>query len=130
MINGGKELNRLARKWQKMTVKGRKSLFTGDIQAKVIAGGVDESPVAETGHFVIYTADQKRHHVPFFSEEEFGLSSLGPIMLPSDSALLEYMIFIVGQELDSHQEKALFRSISPSCYSLCTSFHQGRTCQQ
>ncbi|KAG4162898.1 hypothetical protein ERO13_D01G141448v2, partial [Gossypium hirsutum] len=32
--------------------------------AKVIAGGVDESPVAEKGHFVIYTADQKRHHVP------------------------------------------------------------------
>ncbi|KAA3466045.1 auxin-responsive protein SAUR66-like [Gossypium australe] len=44
-----------------MTVKGRKSLFTGDIQCK---SGVNESPVAENDHFVIYTADQKRHHVP------------------------------------------------------------------
>lgn len=106
-------------------MKGRKRVsLLGTSNSKVIAGGVEESSVAEKGHFVIYTADQKRHQVPLsylsnsifvellkLSEEEFGLSSHGSIMLPCDLALLEYIIFIVGQVLDRHQEKALHRSI-------------------
>ncbi|XWS40256.1 hypothetical protein CRYUN_Cryun18bG0124900 [Craigia yunnanensis] len=40
------------------------------------------------------------------SEEEFGLSSHDPIMLPCNSALLEYIVFIVQQVLDKHLEKA------------------------
>ncbi|XVF00804.1 hypothetical protein REPUB_Repub04eG0033300 [Reevesia pubescens] len=137
-----KKLNRIARKWQKMTVMGRKRISLLGM-SKVIAGSVDESSVVEKGHFVIYTTDQKRHVMPLsylnnnifvellkLSEEEFGLSSHDPIRLPCDSASLEYIVFIVQQGLDKHLEKALLSSISPSRYSLCTSFHQGKTSQQ
>ncbi|XVE93955.1 hypothetical protein REPUB_Repub01dG0238700 [Reevesia pubescens] len=129
----------MARKWQKMIVMGRKRISLPGTSA----GSVDESSVVEKGHFVIYTTDQKRHVVPLsylsynifvellkLSEEEFGLSSHAPIRLPCDSALLEYIVFIVQQGLDKHLEKALLCSISPSQYSLCTSFHQGQTGQQ
>ncbi|WRX13777.1 Small auxin-up RNA - like 10 [Theobroma cacao] len=55
----------MAWKWQKMTVMGRKRIsFQGMANAKVIAGSDDKSSVAEKGHFVIYTTDQKRHVVP------------------------------------------------------------------
>ncbi|XVE67244.1 hypothetical protein DITRI_Ditri08aG0144700 [Diplodiscus trichospermus] len=139
-----KKLDRMARKWQKMTTLGRKRIsFLGMSNAKVITGSIDESSVVEKGHFVIYTIDQKRHAVPLsflsnnifvellkLSEEEFGLSSHDPIMLPCDSALLEYIVFIVRKGLDKHLEKALLSSIPPSHHSLCTSFHHEQTGQQ
>ncbi|XVF00803.1 hypothetical protein REPUB_Repub04eG0033200 [Reevesia pubescens] len=122
-----------------MTVMGRKRISLPG----TFAGSVGESSVVEKGHFVIYTTDQKRHVMPLsylsnnifvellkLSEDEFGLSSHDPIRLPCDSALLEYIVFIVQQGLDKHLEKALLSSISPSRYFLCTSFHQGQTCQQ
>ncbi|EOX97521.1 Uncharacterized protein TCM_006516 [Theobroma cacao] len=60
-----KKLNRMAWKWQQMTVMGRKRIsFQGMANAKVIAGSDDKSSVAEKGHFVIYTTDQKRRVVP------------------------------------------------------------------
>ncbi|XWS55151.1 hypothetical protein CRYUN_Cryun10bG0150200 [Craigia yunnanensis] len=61
-----KKLNRMARKWQKMTTLGRKRISSpGTSNAKVIAGSVDEPSVVDKGHFVIYTIDQKRHVVLF-----------------------------------------------------------------
>ncbi|WRX13775.1 Small auxin-up RNA - like 10 [Theobroma cacao] len=60
-----KKLNRMAWKWQQMTVMGRKRIsFQGMANAKVIAGSDDKSSVAEKGHFVIYTTDQKRRVFP------------------------------------------------------------------
>ncbi|XVE67245.1 hypothetical protein DITRI_Ditri08aG0144800 [Diplodiscus trichospermus] len=92
-----------------MTTLGRKRIsFLGMSNAKVIPGSIDESSLVEKGHFVIYTTDQKRDVVPLssissnifveflkLSEEEFGLSSHDPIMLPCDAALLEYISSIV-----------------------------------
>ncbi|XP_022726570.1 auxin-responsive protein SAUR61-like [Durio zibethinus] len=137
-----KKLDRMAKKWQKITIMRKERIsLPGTSNAKAIAGSVDESSVAEKGHFVIYTTDQMRHVVSLYlsnnifvellklSEEEFGLSSHDPIKLPCDSALLEYIVFIVQQGLDKHLEKALLSSISPGRYSLCASFHQGQTGQ-
>ncbi|KAJ0077070.1 hypothetical protein Patl1_35789 [Pistacia atlantica] len=64
---------------------------------EVNAGNSNKSSVAEKGHFVVYTIDQKRFMFPLMylnndiflellkvSEEEFGLSSDGPITLSCD----------------------------------------------
>ncbi|KAK8522657.1 hypothetical protein V6N13_115616 [Hibiscus sabdariffa] len=104
-----------------MTVKGRKRISLPG------SGGIDESSVAAKGPFVIYTTDQKRHLVPLsclsnnifvellqLSEEEFVLSSHGPIVLPCDSALFRYIVFIVQQALDRQHEKTLLSSIPRS----------------
>ncbi|KAK8582623.1 hypothetical protein V6N13_069395 [Hibiscus sabdariffa] len=141
MISSSKKLNRMARKWQKMIAKGRKRISLLRMSnAKVTAGDTDEPSVAEKGHFVIYTTDPKHHVVPLsylrnnmivellkLSEEEFGLSSHGPIMLPCDSTLFKYIVSIVQQGMERHVEKALLSSIFPTHYSVCTSFHQGQT---
>ncbi|KAE8725990.1 SAUR auxin-responsive family protein [Hibiscus syriacus] len=127
MIISSKKLNRMTRKWHKMIVKGRKRFsLLGTSNAKVIAGGIDEPLVAEKGHFVIYTTDLKRYVVPLsylsnnifvellkLSEEEFGLSSHVPMMLPCDSAVFKYIVSIVQQGMGRHLEKALRSSIFP-----------------
>ncbi|XP_031285185.1 auxin-responsive protein SAUR68-like [Pistacia vera] len=72
----------------------RKSQSMEDVNA----GNSNKSSVAEKGHFVVYTTDQKRFVFPLMylnndiflellkvSEEEFGLSSDGPITLPCDA---------------------------------------------
>ncbi|KAE8724752.1 hypothetical protein F3Y22_tig00009942pilonHSYRG00213 [Hibiscus syriacus] len=144
MISSSKKLDRMAKKWHEMIVKGRKRFSSlGTSNAKVRAGGIDEPSVAEKGHFVIYTTDLKRHVVPLsylrnnvfvellkVSEEEFGLSIHGPIMLPCDSALFKYVVSIVQQGMEIHLEKALLSSIFPTRYSVCTSFRQGQTHHQ
>ncbi|KAK9690650.1 hypothetical protein RND81_09G143500 [Saponaria officinalis] len=83
-----KKLIRLAGKWQKLTKTSR---------------------VAEKGHFVVYTTDQKRFVIPLsflktevfrelfrMAEDEFGVPSDGPITLPCDSLFMEYVVFLLS----------------------------------
>lgn len=64
--------------------------------------------VADKGHFVVYTADERRFMIPLsylksdvfrelfrMAEEEFGMPSDGPITLPCDSGFMEYAMDII-----------------------------------
>ncbi|MBA0623446.1 hypothetical protein Godav_008911 [Gossypium davidsonii] len=63
---------------------------------------------ARAGHFVIYSSDKRRFVVPLaylrtkvfqellrLSEEEFGMPKDGPITLPCDAAVLEYVLSLL-----------------------------------
>nr|AMQ09541.1 small auxin up regulated protein [Boehmeria nivea] len=99
---------------------------------------------ANEGRFVIYTTDEKRFALPLaylcktiflellrMSEEEFGLSTKGPIRLPCDSALMNYIVLLVQRGVARDLEKALLNTIdsATSCYSSSKSFYHG-LCEQ
>ncbi|OWM80471.1 hypothetical protein CDL15_Pgr019751 [Punica granatum] len=94
---GAKNLLKVAGKWQ-----------------KIVPGAYRQSrgtrSVANKGHFVVYTIDQRRFMVPLsylysnlfqellrMSEEEFGLSGNNLITLPCDAASTEYVISNISQ---------------------------------
>lgn len=62
------------------------------------------------------------------SEEEFGLSSHGPIRLPCDSALMNYIVLLVQRGVARDLERALLNTIDSAtycCYSSHKSFCHG-----
>nr|XP_016455743.1 PREDICTED: auxin-responsive protein SAUR68-like [Nicotiana tabacum] len=123
-----KKLMKMARKWQKFTAIQRKRI-------SLPRNGNDAdysttlSSIVEKGHFVVYTADQRRFAIPLsylenevirqlleMSEEEFGLLSCGPITLPCDSLFMDYIILLIKKGAaagDLH--KALLLSITSCC---------------
>ncbi|KAF2917355.1 hypothetical protein DAI22_09g186100 [Oryza sativa Japonica Group] len=110
-----KRLVQLAKKWQRIAALGRKR-----IMAKAQETEECSTSVAVKGHCVMYTADGRRFEVPLtylgtavfsellrMSQEEFGFTSDGRIVLPFDA---ERWIEVVN---------ALLSSIPMSCH--CTS---------
>ncbi|MBA0734504.1 hypothetical protein Gogos_018408 [Gossypium gossypioides] len=108
-----KKLIRMERKWRKMAAIGRKTITsTGSTRRKVAdEDHSSESLVGDKGHFVVYTADKKRFMIPLsylnnsifqelfkMSEEEFGLSSDGPITFPCDSVIMSYIVLLMSEE--------------------------------
>ncbi|EYU37417.1 hypothetical protein MIMGU_mgv1a026660mg [Erythranthe guttata] len=97
-----KKIVHMAKKWRKIAA----------LQSKRI-------PFPRNGSFAIYTVDQRRFVVPLaylensifrqllkMSEEEYGLPSDGPIVLPCDSLFMDYAICLIrqGRGLDHFQE--------------------------
>ncbi|KAF8377737.1 hypothetical protein HHK36_031122 [Tetracentron sinense] len=107
-----KRLIAMARKWGKLAAMGRRRISL----PKATNG------LADRGHFIVYTTDNKRFLVPLpylsskifrelfkMSEDEFGLPSDGPITLPCDAVFLEYEdVFQNSKDL----EKALLVSLA------------------
>ncbi|XVF79428.1 hypothetical protein PTKIN_Ptkin14bG0222300 [Pterospermum kingtungense] len=65
------------------------------------------------------------------SEEEFGLSSVGPILLPSDSVFMDYVVLLIQQGLAKDLEKAVLNYLNTyrsSSYN--TTFFHGYADQQ
>ena len=98
-----KKLVKIARKLQMNDVKGRRKVSSprGD------GGARSCDTTAEKGTFVIYTLDKMRFVLPIsylscyifqellkMSEEEFGVSSNEPIVLPCDSLFMNYIVSI------------------------------------
>ncbi|KFK44778.1 hypothetical protein AALP_AA1G302000 [Arabis alpina] len=125
-----KKLIKMAKKWQQRSALCRKRIsFTRSNSATT-----SSSTAAEKGCFVVYTADKTRFAFPIsylsnsvfqellkISEEDFGLSTEGPITLPFDSVFLEYLIKLIQRRMDGDTEKALLMSISSArCSSLCS----------
>ncbi|XVE50917.1 hypothetical protein DITRI_Ditri01bG0201800 [Diplodiscus trichospermus] len=112
----------MARKWQKNVAIGRKR--------------ISSSKTSNKGHFVIYTTNKRRFVIPLaylcnniflellkMSEEEFGLSSDGPILLPCDSMFMNYVVLLIQSGLAKDLEKAVLNSLnSYGCSSYSTSF--------
>ncbi|KAL0412357.1 UNVERIFIED_CONTAM: Auxin-responsive protein SAUR67 [Sesamum radiatum] len=96
-------------------------------------------PVVNKGHFAVYTADHRRFVLPLaylnnslfrqllkMSEEEYGLPSNGPIVLPCDSLFMDYAICLIRQgQAGDLQEDFLVRS---RCSSSC--LYEGQMKQQ
>ncbi|KAJ0077497.1 hypothetical protein Patl1_35823 [Pistacia atlantica] len=126
-----KRLIELPMKWQRMaSAKRRRILYP-------------RSLVADKGHFVVYTTDEKRFMVPLeylsqnvfiellrISEEEFGLPTHGAITLPCDSTLLKYVILLVRGHMPAELEKALLTSIATCHHLASSSLTQGQGHQQ
>ncbi|KAF8027676.1 hypothetical protein BT93_E0553 [Corymbia citriodora subsp. variegata] len=103
-----KKLLKMARKWEISVASSRKRIgLTGDREVLK-----STSSLTEKGHFVIYTADRSHFTVPLqclssnifqelfkMSEEEFGLSSDGPITMPCDATSMEYIVSLVQRHI-------------------------------
>ncbi|XVE94451.1 hypothetical protein REPUB_Repub02eG0009700 [Reevesia pubescens] len=98
----------LARKWKMMAGIGRRTISLPRINRKL----------ARAGHFVVYSLDEFVVPLAYLhtnivkelfrlSEEEFGLPRNGPITLPCDASVLEYVISLVQRHVSENQEKAL-----------------------
>ncbi|CAD5313999.1 unnamed protein product [Arabidopsis thaliana] len=121
-----KKLIKMFRKWQQRAALHRKR-----ISFQRSSTTTTHSTTVEKGCFVVYTADNTRFAFPIsylsnsviqelfkISEEEFGLSTDGPITLPFDSFFLEYLIKLIKRRMDGDTEKALLMSISSARCSL------------
>ncbi|CAN4126895.1 unnamed protein product [Withania somnifera] len=137
-----KKLIKMARRWQKFAAKQTKRIPFPRNGSDADSCSSASSSIAEKGHFVLYTIDQRCFVIPLtylqndvvtqllnMSEEEFGQPSGGPITLPCDSAFMDYIISLIKKGVaagDLH--KALLLSI-PS-YSCSTSLHHENGTQQ
>ncbi|KAK3431023.1 hypothetical protein EUGRSUZ_E04346 [Eucalyptus grandis] len=81
-----KKLIQMARKWRKMATIGRKRISFHRTNSKSASTNVNRSSVAQKGHFVVYTTDERRFMISLsflsndivrelfrVSEEEFGI---------------------------------------------------------
>ncbi|XP_021774740.1 auxin-responsive protein SAUR64-like [Chenopodium quinoa] len=122
-----KKLLKMARKWQKIAAASRKRISW-------------PKPLADEGHFVVYTTDGKRFTIPLaylkseifielfrIAEEEFGLTSSGPITVPCDSIFMEYMISMIQRRVAVDLEKALIMSLGSCRHSSLSHEHQEQT---
>lgn len=124
---GLKRLIAIARKWQKMAGIATSSRTIS------LPRILSHRGLPHKGHFVVYSADNKRFVVPLtylkrtvfrellrMSEEEFGPPREGPIMLPCDAVSMEYIVSVVKKEVSIELERALLLSLtsrecSPTC---------------
>ena len=134
-----KKLIKLARKWQKMAAIRPKKITLPQPDTSRCS----TSTTAEKGHFVVYSADQKRFLLPLnylnneivqgllkLAEEEFGLPSSGHLTLPCDAKLMEYAIALIEQRVTRDVEKALLMSMASSHCSTSKDLHHQETCNQ
>ncbi|KAK1370397.1 auxin-responsive protein SAUR67-like [Heracleum sosnowskyi] len=136
-----KKLLKLARKWQKQATLSRKRLTF----PTAIADGAyhNTSARVEKGHFVVYSADQRRFVIPLIflqskifrellrlAEEEYGMPSDGPITLPCDEAFVVYAISVIERHATTDMEKALLKSITTDYCVLSSNIHKEHTPHQ
>ena len=134
-----KKLSRVARKWQKLAPLRHRRISLGGTNA----WSCNTSPVADKGHFVVYTSDRIRFVVPLvyldnvifrelfqMAEEEFGLPGNGPIILPCDAVFMEYAVSLIQRHVAKDLEKALLMSIAADRCSSSSYFHQDQSNQQ
>uniref|UniRef100_A0A0D9XGA8 Auxin-responsive protein n=1 Tax=Leersia perrieri TaxID=77586 RepID=A0A0D9XGA8_9ORYZ len=123
-----KRLVQLAKKWQRMAALGRKRIMAAAQETEECS-----TSVAVKGHCVMYTADGSRFKVPLvylhtavfsellrLSQEEFGFTSDGRIMLPCDAAVMEYAMCLLKRNASVEMEKAFLSSMVAHChYTSC-----------
>ncbi|XP_030523148.1 auxin-responsive protein SAUR68-like [Rhodamnia argentea] len=132
-----RKLIQMARKWHKMAAIGRKRISFHRTNSNFASAHANGSSVAQRGHFVVYTTDERRFVIPLsflsnnivrelfrVSEEEFGIPCDGPIMLPIDALSMEYIISLITRGLAKDQENALLISFTRQSCSSCSTFNQ------
>ncbi|KAM6541082.1 hypothetical protein CsatB_005529 [Cannabis sativa] len=135
-----KLLIKMARKWQRIAVLSRKRISfprSGSNYNNTVEMDMESSTTSSNnkkGHFVVYTTDEKRFVMPLeflnknilrelfkMSEEEFGLSSDGPIKLPCDAVFMEYVVKLIRRGVAQDLENALLKSIETTSFSYSSS---------
>ncbi|KAM7470967.1 hypothetical protein LguiA_009150 [Lonicera macranthoides] len=114
-----KKLIKMARKWQKMAANRHVRIALPRSKDNGDSSRVDK------GHFVVYTADERRFVIPLvylkseifggllkLSEEEYGLRFDGPITLPCDEAFLKYTISLIQRHSDENMANDWLMSLS------------------
>ncbi|KAI3447901.1 hypothetical protein Pfo_004566 [Paulownia fortunei] len=128
-----KKLIKMAKKWQKFAALQRKRISFPRNSNHDGSDSCCTFSVVDKGHFAIYTADQRRFVVPLaylnhsvfrqllkMSEEEYGLPSDGPIVLPCDSLFMDYAICLIRQGRAGDLHEALLKSVARGrCSSSC-----------
>ncbi|XP_021752942.1 auxin-responsive protein SAUR64-like [Chenopodium quinoa] len=122
-----KKLIKMARKWQRLAAAGRRRIW---------------SKAVEMGHFVVYTNDNKRFMIPLnylksemfiellkMAEEEFKVTSSGPITLPCNSNFMEYAISMIQKHVAEELEQALIMSLATCRYSSLSNDQHDQTNQ-
>ncbi|PSS21795.1 Auxin-responsive protein [Actinidia chinensis var. chinensis] len=135
-------LIKMARKWRKLAAISRKRITFLRTKGVVDAESSNISTV-DKGHFVVYTADQRRFVIPLFylnndifiellkmAEEEYGLQSDAPITLPCDAVFMKYAVSLIGRQVDKDLEKALLLSITRGRCLSSSYLQRGQTHQQ
>ncbi|EXB95380.1 hypothetical protein L484_014353 [Morus notabilis] len=141
-----KNLIKMARKWQRMASPSRRRICLSKSNKEVdFETSCNTTSVVNKGHFVVYTADERRFVMPLvylkhnillelfkMSEEEFGVSTNGPIRFPCDAVFMEYVVTLISRGVAKDLEKALINSIERTgrCSLSAFSFHWGLVGQQ
>nr|XP_009796456.1 PREDICTED: auxin-induced protein 6B-like [Nicotiana sylvestris]XP_016457585.1 PREDICTED: auxin-responsive protein SAUR68-like [Nicotiana tabacum] len=137
-----KRLIKMAKKWQKFAAMQRKRITFSRSNEHDADSCSTPSVVVDKGHFVVYTADQKRFVVPLaylqnqviiqllnMSEDEFGLPTDGPITLPCDAAFMNYIITLIRKGVAVDLLNALLVSVASSRCSSATCLREQRNTQ-
>ncbi|KAK3037710.1 hypothetical protein RJ639_031081 [Escallonia herrerae] len=138
-----KTLARIVRKWQNLVAIRRKRILLARNVKNVKEDSFGTLSLADKCHFVVYSNDGRRFMIPLVylnnkvlrqlftkSEEEFGLPGDGPITLPCDAFLMEYIISLIRRGVAEDLEKALLASVFRSHCRSSSSLHQGQSSQQ
>ncbi|KAI3447902.1 hypothetical protein Pfo_004567 [Paulownia fortunei] len=137
MMISPRKLIKMARKWQRVAVLGRKRI-SFPRKTDEVSTSDHSLELAEKGHFIMYTADKVRFSFPIaylnslifrellrMSEEEFGLPGDGPITLPCDSQFMGYVTSLMQKKVVKDVEKALLLSMAAcTCSSSYYLHHQ------
>ncbi|KAJ4715909.1 Auxin-responsive protein [Melia azedarach] len=137
-----KKLIKMSEKWQKLAASKLKRISFPRTTGVPDAESCSTSPVAEKGHFVVYTADEKHFVITLvylknvirelfeMREDEFGLLSGGPIMLPSDAVFMEHVISLIQMHAAKDIEKASLMSLASGRCLPSSFIHQEQSNQQ
>ncbi|KAJ0077138.1 hypothetical protein Patl1_35773 [Pistacia atlantica] len=138
-----KKLIKFAKKWQKLATSKRKRISLPRTTGVVEAKSCSTSSMAEKGHFVVYTADQRRFVIPLkyvknniirelfaMAKDEFGLPSGRPITLPCDAVFMEYVVSLIQRYAAKDLEKALLMSLATGRCLPTSNLYQERSNQQ
>ena len=138
-----KKLIKMARKWQMVAAIGRKRISLQRSKRDLDTEYCSTSLMANKGHFVVYSSDRRRYVIPLaylnteifreplqMSEEEFGIQTDGPIILPCDSIFTDYIISCIQRGVAKDLERALVMSIASSNCSSSSHFLHGQNNEQ
>ncbi|XXG59941.1 hypothetical protein AAC387_Pa04g1939 [Persea americana] len=104
-------LLKMARKWQKFAVDARRRLsITRTVRSEEVESYI--RPLANKGHFIVYSIDDRRFMVPLaylknpillelfrMSEEQFGLPCNGPITMSCDAVFIDYVVSLIHRRV-------------------------------
>ncbi|GAA0176398.1 hypothetical protein LIER_29400 [Lithospermum erythrorhizon] len=143
-----KKLVKMAKKWQKFAAtQRRRILLPKDLRNMSedrfsSSAPTTSSTKADHGCFTVYSSDQLRFKISLnylnneifkellqMSEEEFGLPSEGPIILPVDAKLLDYIIEMIQRGISGDIQKALIMSVAITRCSQPSMHQELRSCQ-
>lgn len=123
-IMSSKKLSVVIKKWQRLAAMGRRR---------------------SKGHFVVYTKEGKRFVVPLcylnhpifrvlleMAEEEFGSMVHGPLKVPCEEDLMDYIVSLLQRNPSGEVEQALVSittcrgTFLTSFFPLCHAYNQGK----